>query len=309
MKAHIPRTFRTGAIVDSEDVNANLQAISRSITRNVGQRYTYSALSVDITGVVDTDTAAERTIPFCRPTNGATLYPIDIVGVEVQIYATAGVTWTLTTTDENGTVFTIATVTAGATTEGYSASNVPLQIDSATRLDFVLTGSAASTITRGTVTFHVRADRHDQVTATPPAYSPTLIDASTSTAATAINAETTAANAARVLDAANAVDVRGCCVVATDLAAAQIWRLPSGAGAAGLRMVCAAVGAAARSVTANSGTGNVVVATTGTTDIVVGTSTLDNKSDDPTNTASDLVVTLTPIGGAISRVFLFLWWS
>jgi hypothetical protein len=309
MKAHIPRTFRTGAIVDSEDVNANLQAISRSITRNVGQRYTYCPVSVDITGLVDTDTAAERTIPFCRPTSGARVYPVDIVGVEVSIYATAGATWTLTSTDENGTVFTLATVTAGATTEGYSASNVPLQIDSATRLDFVLSASAGSTITRGTVTFHVRADRHVQDTASPPAYSPTLIDASTSTAATAINAETTAANAARVLDNGNDVDVRGCCVVANDLTAAQIWRLPAGAGFAGLRMVCAAVGTAGRSVTGNSGVGNVVVNTTGTSNIVVSDNTLDNKADDPTNTAGDLVLTLTPTGGAISRVFLFLWWS
>jgi hypothetical protein len=310
MKAHIPRTFRTGAIVDSEDVNANLQAISRSITRNVGQRYTYCPISVDITGIVDTDTAAERTIPFCRPTNGAPVYPIDIVGVEVQIYATAGVTWTLTTTDENGTVLTLATVTAGTTTEGYSASNVPLQIDSATRLDFVLSASAGSTITRGTVTFHVRADRHVQDTATLPAYSPTLIDASTSTAATAINAELVLAAAARTTNAStNITDVRGCCLVATDLAAAQIWRLPSGAGSSGLSMVCAAVGTAGRSVTTSDGSNTRTVNTTGTSDIVVDTGDVVDKSDVPTSTAVDLVITLTPTGGAISRVFVFLWWS
>lgn len=311
MKAHIPRTFRTGAIVDSEDVNANLQAISRSISRNVGQRYTYCPVSVDITGIVNTDTAAERTIPFNRPAIGSVELPVDIVGVELSIYATAGATWTLTATDENGTVFTLATATAGTTTEGYNASNVPLQVATNVRLDFVLSASAGSTITRGTVTLHVRADRHSQLVGiTAPAYSPTLIDASSSTAAATINAETTAANAARVLDAANQIDIRGCCLVANDLAAAQIWRLPAGAGYTGLSRIVSAVGVAARSVdSAVTGGITVNVATTGTSNIVEGYDTIPNKTDDPTNTAGDLVLTLTPTGGAISRVFVFLWWS
>lgn len=311
MKAHIPRTFRTGAIVDSEDVNANLQAISRSIARNVGQRYTYCSVSVDISGVINTDTAAERTIPFNRPVIGSTLLPVDIVGVEVSIYATAGATWTLTATDENGTVFTLATATAGTTTEGYNASNVPLQVATNLRLDFVLSASAGSTITRGTVTLHVRADRHSQLVGnTAPSYSPSLIDASTSTAATAINTETTAANAARVLDAANQIDLRGCCLVANDLASAQIWRLPSGAGYTGLSHIVSAVGAAARSVdSAITGGTTVSVPTTGTSNIAEDYGSVLSKSDDPTNTAGDLVVTLTPTGGAISRVFVFLWWS
>jgi hypothetical protein len=313
MKAHIPRTFRTGAIVDSEDVNANLQAISRSIARNVGQRYTYCSVSVDISGIINTDTAAERTIPFFLPDVVADLC-LNIVGVEVSIYATAGATWTLTATDENGTVFTLATATAGTTTEGYNASNVPLQITSAAlnqRLDFVLSASAGSTITRGTVTIHVRADRNLQGAGIVPAsYLPTLIDASTSTAATAINAETTAANAARVLDAANQMDLRGCCLVANDLASAQIWRLPSGAGYVALSRNVGAVGVAARSVdVAITGSSTTNVPTTGTSAIETATDILPNKSDDPTNTAGDLVVTLTPTGGVISRVFVFLWWS
>jgi hypothetical protein len=312
MKAHIPRTFRTGAIVDSEDVNANLQAISRSITRNVGQRYTYCPISVDITGVVDTDTAAERTIPFCRPRIGATPLPLDIVGVELSIFATAGATWTLTATDENGTVFTLATATAGTTTEGYNASNVPLQLDSATRLDFVLSASVGSTITRGTVTLHVRADRNSQGTgAVPASYSPTLIDASTSTAATAINAEITAAAAARTVDQLRQLDVRGCCLVANDLTAAQTWRLPSGAGSVALCMLIAAVGTAARSAAASDGTNTATANTTGTSNIVdaANVSGPIGQNDDPTDTADDLVITLTPTGGAISRVFVFLWWS
>ena len=309
MKAIIPKTFRTGTIVDGEDVNANLQAIARDLGRNVGARYSYSSLSIDVSGVVDTDTAAERTIPFGRPVPGGAVYPIDVVGVEVSIYATAGVTWTLTVTDENSTTVAIATVTAGTTTEGYGSSNVPLQLDSATRLDFVLSASAGSTITRGTVTVHVRADRHVQASATPPAYTPTLIDASTSTAATAINAELAAAGVARTADAANSKDVRGCCLVATDLAAAQIFTLPSGAGAVGVSCVVFGVGVAARSVAVTMTASTVTVNTTGLTVIDTANGSIPTKSDDPTDTADDLVVTLTPTGGTISRVFVFLWWS
>jgi hypothetical protein len=266
---------------------------------------------VDITGVVDTDTAAERTIPFNRPVLASTEFPVDIVGVELSVYATAGATWTLTATDENGTVFTLATATAGTTTEGYSASNVPLQIATNLRLDFVLSASAGSTITRGTVTFHVRADRHSQIAgSTAPAYSPTLIDASTSTAATAINAELTAASAAEALDVLNRLDIRGCCIVANDLAAAQIWRLPSGAGYVGVSRIVSAVGAAGRSVaSAVAGGTTVTVNTTGTSNIVEGYDDVPDSLDDPTDTADDLVLTLTPTGGAISRVFVFLWWS
>jgi hypothetical protein len=206
----------------------------------------------------------------------------------------------------------MATATAGTTTEGYNASNVPLQLDSATRLDFVLSASVGSTITRGTVTLHVRADRNSQGTgAVPASYSPTLIDASTSTAATAINAEITAAAAARTVDQLRQLDVRGCCLVANDLTAAQTWRLPSGAGSVALCMLIAAVGTAARSAAASDGTNTATANTTGTSNIVdaANVSGPIGQNDDPTDTADDLVITLTPTGGAISRVFVFLWWS
>ena len=311
MKAIIPKTFRTGAIVDSEDVNANLQAIARDITRIADARYTYSTISIDVSGVVDTDTAAERTIPFCRPRFGVP-NPVDVVGVEVSIYATSGVTWTLTVTDENSTTVAIAVVTAGATTEGYGSTNVPLQLDSATRLDFVLSASAGSTITRGTVTLHLRTDRNSQGTgAVPASYAPTLIDASTSTAETAINAEIAAAAAARAVDQLRQLDTRCCCLVATDLAAAQTWRLPSGAGSVAFSMLIAAVGVAARSAAVSDGTNTATANTTGTGNIVdaVNLSGPIGHSDDPTDTTDDHVITLTPTGGAISRVFVFLWWS
>jgi hypothetical protein len=315
MKAHVPRTFRTGGIVDSEDVNANLQAISRSITRNVGQRYTYCAVTVDVTGLVNTDTAQERTIPFQGASPGGTGFsPVDVVGVEFSIYATDGATWTLSTTDENGTVLALAVATAGTTTEGYGASNVPLQLSSAARLDLVLSASAASTLIRATVTLHVRCDRQIQNGEVAPSYSPTLVDASSSTAAATINAELVLAAAARAQDQnPNNQDMRCTCIVANDLAAAQTWRLPIGEFQVAQYAVGSAIGVAARSVAiADQGGAIMTIVCTGTTAIdddegYFGT-TLTYPSD-PTDTADDLVVTLTPIGGTVSRVYLFLWWS
>jgi hypothetical protein len=313
MKAHIPRTFRTGAIVDSEDVNANLQAIARDLRRAIDARYTYSAITIDMTGLVDTDTAAERTIPFRGwATAGAPdRSPVDIVGVELSIYATAGTTWTLSTTDENGTVLALAVATAGTTTEGYGASNVPLQLTVA-ELDFVLSGSAASTLTRATVTIHIRCDRHAQADVTPPSYVPTLIDASTSTAATAINAEIAAALAARTanVNTNNNLDVRCTAIVADNLTAAQTWRIPIG-NTRPIVCCASAVGAAARSVAITDATTTITINTTGTSNIVLSTGNLGSLiplPGNPTSTADDFVITLTPTGGAISRVILFFWW-
>ena len=310
MKAHIPRTFRTGAIVDSEDVNANLQAISRSIARNVGQRYSYCSVSVDITGLVNTDTAAERTVPFVGWSSFALSSPVDVVGVELSVYATAGATWTVSATDENATVLALAVATAGTTIEGYGASNVPLQLASAARLDFVLSASAASTLTRATLTLHIRCDRHAQNSATLPSYTPTLVDASSSTAAATINAQLGLAAVAVAIN--NNQDMRCTCIAIDNLTAATVWRLPIGNTTPEYgRLV--AVGAAARSVAYTDGTNTITAATTGTSNIVVAEgyfgSGVTPLPGDPTSTANDLVVTLTPTGGAISRVFLFLWWS
>ena len=310
MKAIVPKTFRTGAIVDSEDVNANLQAIARDLGRLIDARYTYSTVTIDVTGLNDTDTAAERTIPF-RGFNAPTGSPIDVVGVELSIYGAVGDTWTLSTTDDNGTVLALGVDTITATSEAYGSSNVPLQLATSARLDFVLSSPTTATITRGTVTLHIRCDRHAQSGATPPSYVPTLIDASTSTAATAINAQLTLAAAARATNSnPNNLDMRCTAIVIDNLAAVQTWRIPIGESTPDFS-VASAVGTAARSVAISDGTTTITINTTGSSNIVDSGDYLSPPllPGDPTNTADDLVLTLTPTGGAISRVFVFLWWS
>lgn len=314
MKAIIPHKWTTGDILSDIDVNENLRAIARDIGRSQARRYTYCSVVIPLDGVADTDTAAERTVPVPRPNDGADTYPVDVVGMELSVFATAGATWTATVTDENSRTVVLSVATAGAMVEGYDVSNVPLQISSVADLDIVLAGSAANTITRGTLTVHLRMDRHQQNSGTVTAYSPGLISASTTTAGSTLDAELTNAETAVVSDTANALDMRCICVMANDLSAAQTWRFPSGAGTVAGNATLYAVGTAARSVamatTIGATTDTRTCATTGTSNLITDNSAVTaSEDDDPTDTADDVVITLTPTGGAISRVFGFVWLS
>jgi hypothetical protein len=313
MKAIVPHKWGTADALSGAEVNTNLRAIARDIGRSQARRYTYCTVVIPIDGVADTDTAAERTVPLPHAVfSGA--YPVDVVGAELSIYATAGATWTATVTDENSRTLALSVDTAGATTEAYTSSNIPLQLSSADELTFVLSASAANTITRGTLTLHLRCDRHQQGGTTLTTYTPGLVSASTSTAGSTLDTELTNAQAAVTSDESNIQHMRCVCVMANDLAAAQTWRFPSGASAYVVNSHLYVCGVAARSVdmvtvvgpTTNTNT----VAATGTANLVDNASAIFTaESDDPTDTTDDITVTLTPTGGAVSRVFGFLWYG
>jgi len=315
MKALVPHRFETADVLADDDVNKNLRAIASDIARSQGRRYTYCSVVIPIDGVADTDTAAERTVPLPMADDGVSdAYPIDVVGMELSVFSATGATWTATATDENGRTVVLSTTTAGATVEAYDSSNVPLQVSSSFDLQFVLAGSAANTITRGTLTLHLRMDRHQQNSGTLTTFTPALVGASTSTAGATLDTELTNAQAAVTDDTAANLDLRCMCFMANDLAAAQIWRLPSGAGTALISAVIYGVGTAARSVAIDTtfaeGTTSTSVATLGTSSRVYTLAAYaGTRPNDPTDTADDVVVTLTPTGGTISRVFGFLWFS
>lgn len=314
MKALVPNMFRENYVLDSESVNENLRAIARDIKRSQDKRYTYCSVVIPIDGVADTDTTAERTVPMPRPVFAGTAMPVDVVGMELSIFSATGATWTATVTDENGRTVVLSVTTAGATVEAYDSSNAALQISSADELLFFLAGSAANTITRGTLTLHLRCDRHQQIDGTLVTYTPSLVNASTSTAGSVLDTELTNAQLAVVDDEGATFDMRCMCFMANDLAASAIWRLPSGFGTFALDSHVYAVGAAARSVdlvsVVGATTNTNTVATTGTADLVDNDSLVNGtESDDPTDTTDDVVVTLTPTGGTISRVFGFLWYA
>lgn len=309
MKALIPFTFRTGAIVDDEAVNGNLRALQRDIQRVADRRYTYSTLTFDLDGMADTDTAAARTIKIIHPAS-ITAY-FEIVGVELSVYATAGVTWTLT--DVGGLTSSLETLTvdtAGTSTEAYDSSNRPLVAGDDQYASVRLSASAASTISRGTLTVHIRTDRHKQNNTAIGTFSPTMVTATTSTAAATLNALITAADTARDANAANATDLRGFAVAITGLASARTLRLPGMRTKSALQITGTVVAGVGESVAITDGTNTLTLNGTGTSNLVEGTATLAAfPGDDPTDTGDDLVLTLTPSGGSIERVVAFLWWG
>ena len=309
MKALIPYTFRTGAIVDEEAVNGNLRALARDIQRVADRRYTYSTLTFDLDGLADTDTDAARTIKIIHPAS-ITAY-FEIVGVELSIYATAGVTWTLT--DVGGLTSSLETLsvdTAGTSTEAYDSSNRPLVAGDDQYASVRLSASGASTISRGTLTIHIRTDRHKQNNTAIGTFAPTMVTATTSTAASVINNLLTAADTARDTNAANATDMRGFSVAITGLAAARTVRLPGMRNKTALNLTGTVVAGVGESVAISDGTNTLTLNGTGTSNLVEGTATLAAfPGDDPTDTGDDLVLTLTPSGGSIERVVAFLWWG
>lgn len=304
MKALTPYIFGTGNIVDEEAVNGNLRRAAADVARNLSRRYTrMPAIIVPLDGVVDTDTAALRSIVFDRPTADN---PVEIIKVELFIYAATGVTWTLSVS--GATWESLSVDTAGASSEAYAVSAQPIAVPNG-GVTFTLSGSAAGTITRGWMVLHCRADRGVQG-ASPDhsGYEPSYVNADTSSAGSVLDAELEALADAVARDGANDVDLRCACVLARNFSTSKEWRFPSGGGADGLAWRGYLVAGAGDEV-AIGGTldsGNIVA--TGTGDIVAGTGLVDPTADDPTDTADDITVTLSPTG-TVELAYAFIWWS
>jgi len=305
VKALTPYTFRSGAIVDELNVNGNLRRLADDVNRNLSRRYTYSPpIIVPLDGIANTDTAAQRTVRFDRPTANN---PVELVRVELHIYAASGVTWTLSCSDTSWSPITAAT--AGATTEVTAESTTVLAIPNG-GVDFTISGSAAGTLTRAWLVLHVRCDRGVQGAAPNHAgYSPTLVSAATSSAGSILDTELTALAAAVTNDATNASDLRCQCFVARNFSTSQSWNLPSGAGQTGLAWRGYIVATAADAATTGGTLSTATLTGTGTSNIVAASGTVTSTSDDPLTTGSDITVTLTGVSGTVETVILFVWWS
>lgn len=305
MKALTPYTFRNTAIVDELAVNGNLRRAADDVNRNLSRRYTYSPpIVVPLDGIANTDTAAQRTVRFDRPTANN---PVELVRVELHVYAATGVTWTVTCSD--GTWLPISVATAGATTEVQTESRTVLAIPNG-GVDFVVSASGASTLTRAWLVLHIRSDRGVQGAApSHVGFSPTFVDAATSTAGSVLDTQLTALATAVTNDATNALDLRCQCFVARNFSTTQTWSLPSGAGQTGLAWRGYIVATAADAFTTGGSLSASTLTGTGTGNIVAGSGTVASTSDDPTNTASDIAITLSSISGTVETAILFVWWS
>lgn len=315
MKAIVPNLFRTGGIVDAEAVNANLRQMSADVGRNLSRRYTYSQTIVPLSGIANTDPEAERTIFFRLPLTT----PIDLVAVEAVIYSASGATWTITVTNEAVTdSFTVAT--AGATTkatgglsrlfsmqQAVAYSNALWTPTSVTGYRFVMSASSASTITSGYLVLHFRADRANG--ANHDGYSPRPLQATTSSAGSTLDSELTSFAAAVTRDTNNDFDARIECYVARNFSTTQTWNIPSGAlRSASQVSPCAIVSTAGHQVQFTATSGTTTLTATGTSNVVFGSLTPSSRTDDPTDSADDTVVTFVP-AGTVRLAYMFLIWG
>lgn len=316
MKAIVPYTFRTGGIVDAEAINGNLRQMSADVGRNLSRRYTYCQTVVPITGMVNTDNEASRTIFFRDPSGS--LDAIDLVSVEAVIYSASGATWTITVTNEavsdNFTVATAGTTTkaSGGLTRLFSLSqataysNALWSPTSVTGYRIVLSASAASTITSGYLVLHFRGDRANN--ANHAGYSPTLMQATTSSAGSILDTQLTAFENAVLRDNNNANDFRVECFLARNFSTAQTWNIPSGSLRDGYAARCAVVGNVGESVQFAVTPNSTTVNGNGTSGVVFGAVTPGNRTDGPTVSANDTTVTLTPTGGTVELAYAFVVW-
>jgi hypothetical protein len=311
MKAVMPYTFRTGGIVDAEAINGNLRAGSGDVGRNLAKRYTYSQTVVPISGVANTDTAEKRTIFHRNPV-------MTLVAVEAVIYSASGATWTIDISN-GSTTDSFSVATAGATTkasgglsrmfsvaQGSTFTNALWSPTTVSGNSIVLSCSTASTITHGYLVLHYRGDRADG--ADHSGYTPSLVQATTSSAGSILDTQLNAFAAAVARDTNNANDYRVECFVARNFTSVR-WDIASGAGRQGALSNLAVVGVAGRTCdfTVTPG-GSTVLVATGTTGIVFGTITPTDRSDDPTTAASDTVVRFISGGGSIDLAYAFIAW-
>ena len=311
MKSVVPYTFRTSAIVDGESVNGNLRRQAADVNRNLSARYTYCPpIIIPFDGVTDVLSTQLRTVLFNRPTS---VNPIEIVRVEFFVYAATGVTWTLSANELGGTLTpgwqSITLATAGVTTEAYAVSTMVIPV-STFGVQFQVAGSTAGTITRGWIVLHCRADRGVQGAAPNHAgYTPTLVDAASSSAGSVLDTQLTALATAVTNDATNVTDLRCQCFLARNFTTTQSWNLPSGAGMTGVSFNSNITSAGATGYT-TAGTISAVVQTgsgTSTNNLLAGT--VSNTTDDPLTTASDVTITMGTVVGTVSLGYIFVWWG
>lgn len=303
----MPHRFTTGEQLDLERINDNLEKGAADIGRSLALRYTYATEFFDLDGIADTDAQAQRTKRIRRYAATAAL---EVAFVELVIYSASGVTWTLSCSDTTWPSITCAT--AGATTEARATSNSRVIVPSgATGLDFVLSGSAASTITRGYLAVTYRCDRGSQGD-TFAGYSPTLLNAQSSTAGSTLDTQLTAFETAVTNDAAADKDLRVETFRVRSLTSGSsvTWRLPSGARRkAGYCLVCVADVAATLSLTIDGvATDSQVGSGTSTIASKVGTLS-GSTNDDPMDPNDDTTVQLAASGATVTIGYVSIFWS
>ena len=306
-----PRRFITGRMLDAEDFNQNFLAAARDVNENLSRRYTYSTVVVPMTGMADTDGAGVRSFEIQPNEAGGSM---EVIGMDMRVCATAGVTWTVAFT---AYPTNLSVATTGATTEALASSSQHASITVPATLTGVFSASGASTIAAGELVIYLRTDRGGQGDS-HEGYEPFLYELSSGVLASALDAELVRLQDAVENDTDNDIDLRCEMYLVRGLASGGTIAFQCPSGVRRLQAVQYFVAAdAARTVRFTIG-GSVTVATVDLAGSGVGTlqGSVDNPSaqsipDDPTDTADDTVVTLTELTstGTVAMAYALLWWS
>ena len=318
MKALVPYTFRTGETFDPERVNGNLQAIADDIADNQAQRYTYSTARFDLDGLQDTDTAAARSF-YPAILNGSGT--AEIVGVELVIYATSSVAWTVES-DKSGWVEFSVTGGGSTTKASGTYAGPPVLFDQSAGEYLRVAADGTSTITRGYLVVHFRSDRGSQGTAMT-AYSPARFNAETDDTATNLSDEWDSIATAVASDGARDEDTRVSVFTLRDAAAGDYstlpqykWYIPSSAQSI-LGIYVGAVGTNTYTVKfelvdqASTVQFTITVTCTGTSNHVLDydDAQADQSLDDPDDSADDWTLRATITGGTVELAYCMVIWD
>jgi hypothetical protein len=301
-----PYRLATGEQLDLERVNDNLEKLAGDLNRSMDLRYTYSSSFFDLAGVTESSAQALRSFRLRRPFSTVRY---EVVGVELVIYSASGATWELSCTETAWPSITVAT--AGATTEARAVSPSRVQIPASDGLDFIVDTDDTSTITAGYLVVHFRADRGSQGD-TYTRYTPTLLNAASSTAGTTLDTELNAYETAVGYNTAADSDLRIETFVARGISSAVTFRTPGGdRDLVGIHLVnVAAIGVDVAlnidgSLTATAaGAGATVIAST-----IADLTGLVTTGTDPMDDADDTLFQLSPSGGTSALTYVTLFWA
>lgn len=303
-----PFRLASGKQLDPEGVNDNLEKMTADLNRSMDLRYNYSEHVFELDGVVNTDTTAQRTYRLKRHIATARY---EVVGVELVIWSATGATWTLATGDADWPSISVAT--AGATTEARAVSPSRAQVPSGDGLEFTVSADVASTITRGYIVFRMRTDRGAQGD-TFTRYSPTLLNAASSTAGTTLDTELNAYEDSVEFNTTADKDYRFETYRIKGITTGNTvtFRIPGGAYRwGGIHLVnVSAIGAdlelriGGSLVATASGAGTSVITST-----VADFTGAITPGTDPMDPADDTIIALTANGGTITVGYVTIIWS
>lgn len=318
-KAIVPNTFRTGAIVDVDNVNENIDAIRSDVMRNLSERYHHTSITFPLDGMANTDSDAARTLAIPTVSTGGN---IEIVGVELRIECSGGATWTCTLSSWAGMLTHLSANPSFTATSGNPGVFATPAVTGGTgNFSVLLSASGASTISNGSLIFHVRIDRHltGWRTTAIPTSTINHISQSGGTAGFVLDAPLEAIEDYVEPDTNNTA--RPCAVVCLVRGLASgstaTFRLPA-TNRTGMRFVCFVGGDVGDTITATF-SGTSVAALNGAGASVIAASaesaTFTNSGTDPVIASSssspdDIICTLVAGGGGtVESAFVVAWFK